>query len=155
MMFQGQEFLEDQWWSDDRPLDWSKVDSRAGILRLYRDLIQLRRNFYDTTRGLSGDGMHLHHLNNDRQVARVPPLGSRAAPATTWSSSPTSAAEVYDSYRVGLPRPGRWRVRFNSDFIGYDFGFGNVPGYDTESDWISVGQRCRCRPRSASARTRS
>ncbi len=32
----------------------------------------------------------------------------------------------YDaSTRLGLPGPGTWRVRFNSDWNGYDPGFGN------------------------------
>nr|MDT0667110.1 alpha amylase C-terminal domain-containing protein [Micromonospora sp. DSM 115978] len=45
----------------------------------------------------------------------------------------------YDRYRVGLPRNGTWRVRFSSDWSGYDPGFGDhpcpdvaasAPGYD-------------------------
>lgn len=27
-------------------------------------------------------------------------------------------------------------MRFNSDFIGYDAGFGNVEGYDPQTEWI-------------------
>lgn len=33
MRFQGQEFLEDQWFRDDDPLDWGKKKRFAGILR--------------------------------------------------------------------------------------------------------------------------
>jgi 1,4-alpha-glucan branching enzyme len=111
------------------------VDSRAGILRLYRDLIQLRRNFFNTTRGLSGDGMHLHHLNNTDKLLAYH-RWDRGGPRDDVVVVANFSARVYDAYRVGLPRSGRWRVRFNSDSIGYDFGFGNVPGYDTETDWI-------------------
>src|SRR3954469_4576943 len=32
MIFQGQEFLEDGWFKDDRPLDWSKSSSNGGIV---------------------------------------------------------------------------------------------------------------------------
>jgi 1,4-alpha-glucan branching enzyme len=37
----------------------------------------------------------------------------------------------YDSYTLGMPRLGGWRVRFNSDWQGYSADFGNHPGYDT------------------------
>ncbi|MDT8272886.1 MAG: alpha-amylase family glycosyl hydrolase, partial [Desulfomonilia bacterium] len=44
MLFQGQEFLEDDWFHDQDPVDWTKKDRYAGILQLYKDLITLRRN---------------------------------------------------------------------------------------------------------------
>ncbi|MBW4673973.1 MAG: alpha amylase C-terminal domain-containing protein [Desmonostoc geniculatum HA4340-LM1] len=37
----------------------------------------------------------------------------------------------YDSYSLGFPRGGTWKVRFNSDWCGYSPDFGNHPGYDT------------------------
>lgn len=39
----------------------------------------------------------------------------------------------YASYTIGFPRPGHWRVRFNSDWAGYDPSFGNWLSYDTET----------------------
>ena len=44
MVFQGQELLEDEWFRDTDPLDWSKKDRFAGIFRMYADLVRLRRN---------------------------------------------------------------------------------------------------------------
>ena len=43
------------------------------------------------------------------------------------------ANKNYDSYTVGVPRRGRWRVRFNSDWAGYDPDFGNQASLDTTS----------------------
>jgi len=40
----------------------------------------------------------------------------------------------YNNYRLGFPRGGRWRVRFNSDWTGYDPSFGNWMSYDTDAD---------------------
>jgi 1,4-alpha-glucan branching enzyme len=54
MLFQGQEFLEDEWFRDQDPIDWSKREKFAGILELYRDLITLRRNKYGFTTGWRG-----------------------------------------------------------------------------------------------------
>ena len=42
MLFQGQEFLEGEWFRDTVPVDWDKQDEFRGIVRLYRDLIRLR-----------------------------------------------------------------------------------------------------------------
>jgi 1,4-alpha-glucan branching enzyme len=43
MLFQGQELLEDRWFEDTRPIDWSKAHGHAGILRMHTDLVALRR----------------------------------------------------------------------------------------------------------------
>ncbi|MBI4488445.1 MAG: alpha amylase C-terminal domain-containing protein, partial [Deltaproteobacteria bacterium] len=37
----------------------------------------------------------------------------------------------YDSYTIGFPREGLWKVRFNSDWHGYSPDFGNHPSYHT------------------------
>ena len=49
MLFQGQEMLEDEWFRDTDPIDWSKAKEFAGVLRMYRDLIRLRLNRENTT----------------------------------------------------------------------------------------------------------
>jgi 1,4-alpha-glucan branching enzyme len=41
------------------------------------------------------------------------------------------ADRSYDSYTIGMPRAGWWRVRFNSDWAGYSPDFGSHLGYDT------------------------
>ena len=51
MIFQGQEFLEDGWFDDHAPLDWSKAQSHNGIVHVYCDLIRLRRNLDERRRG--------------------------------------------------------------------------------------------------------
>ena len=54
MIFQGQEILEDEYFQDTDPVDWSKEVTYAGIKQLYTDVIRLRRNWYNQTRGLRG-----------------------------------------------------------------------------------------------------
>jgi Alpha amylase, C-terminal all-beta domain len=41
------------------------------------------------------------------------------------------ANRAYESYTIGFPRPGDWRVRFNSDWSGYSPDFTGHPGYHT------------------------
>ena len=44
-----------------------------------------------------------------------------------------SATPIVD-YRAGMPRPGRWAVRFNSDSTIYDPAFGDHPVFDVDTD---------------------
>src|ERR1022692_10360 len=64
MIFQGQEFLQYGWFDDSKELDWSLTTSQSGIVNLYRDLIHLRRNWFNNTRGLVGNNVNVYHINN-------------------------------------------------------------------------------------------
>lgn len=44
------------------------------------------------------------------------------------------SSTAFPDYRVGVPRPGRWRVRFNSDWDGYDPEFETVDSLDADAD---------------------
>lgn len=133
MIFQGQEFLEDQWFHDQHPIDWAKQQTYSGILTLYRDLIRLRRNWYDTTRGLRGSHVAVHHVNDDDNVLAYH-RWNHGGPRDDVVVLLNLANHSYDAYRVGLPRKGRWRVRLNSDWAGYSDDFGAQESYDTTSD---------------------
>ena len=130
MIFQGQEFLEDEYFRDTVPLDWSRLQTFSGIYLLYRDLIRLRRNWYNQTRGLRGKHINVHHLNNTDKVIAFHRWenGGRGDDVVVVANF---ANRSYESYRIGMPRAGRWHVRFNSDWKGYSEDFGNHPGYDT------------------------
>jgi 1,4-alpha-glucan branching enzyme len=130
MIFQGQEFLESGYFSDQIPLDWSKLDTYAGIHLLYRDLIQLRRNWFNQTRGLRGQGLNVHHVNNADKVLAFH-RWDQGGPGDDVVVILNFGNREYDSYDLGFPRAGAWRVRFNSDWKGYGADYGNHPGYDT------------------------
>jgi len=68
MIFQGQEFLEDGFFQDTDPLNWGRLRTFGGIHLLYRDLIRLRRNWFNHTRGLRGQHINVHHVNNAEEV---------------------------------------------------------------------------------------
>ncbi|MEL7498369.1 MAG: alpha-amylase family glycosyl hydrolase [Planctomycetota bacterium] len=124
MIFQGQEVLEDEYFRDDDPVDWSKEVTHAGIELMYRDLIRLRRNWFNHTRGLRGQSTNVHHVNNnDKMIAfhRFDQGGAGDDVIIVCNFSSTTRS----NYRIGLPRGGTWRVRFNSDWNGYSSIFGN------------------------------
>jgi 1,4-alpha-glucan branching enzyme len=130
MIFQGQEFLEDKYFRDSAPLDWVKLDSYPGVNALYRDLIRLRRNWFNQTRGLRGQHVNVHHVNNADKVIAFH-RWENGGPGDDVMVVANFANRSYDSYALGFPRPGYWRVRLNSDWQGYSPDFGNQLGYDT------------------------
>jgi 1,4-alpha-glucan branching enzyme len=132
MIFMGQEFLEWGAWSDAASLDWSKAAQFAGIRGLYRDLIRLRRNWYDTTRGLSGHDVNVHHVNRaDKVIAFHRWAGG--GPRDDVVVLANFANRSYTDYRIGLPRGGRWRVRLNSDWRGYSPAFTGQASFDLDA----------------------
>jgi 1,4-alpha-glucan branching enzyme len=130
MIFQGQEFLEDKYFRDTVPLDWAKLKTYAGIQALYRDLIRLRRNWFNQTRGLRGQHLNVHHVNNTDKLIGYH-RWENGGPGDDVVVVANFADRSYDSYTLGFPRAGQWRVRFNSDWQGYSADFGNQSGNDT------------------------
>lgn len=133
MIFQGQELLEVGYFKDTQPIDWSRLIQFSGINSLYRDLIQLRRNWYNNTRGLRGQHINVFHVNNsDKLIAfhrwENGGAGDDVIVVANFSN------RTYPSYNIGIPRAGYWQVRFNSDWNGYSSDFGNAPGYGTSTE---------------------
>lgn len=136
MLFMGQEFLEDGWFADTDPLDWSKNTTYAGIKNLYKDLIALRKNTVGLTRGLTGQNTNVFHVNNTWKLLGIHRWMNGGEKDDTiivmnFSSTPRAG------YRVGFPRDGRWKVRFNSDWNGYDTSFANQGTYDLDATYAT------------------
>jgi 1,4-alpha-glucan branching enzyme len=132
MIFMGQEFLEWTPFDGTTQLDWSKSTTYSGITTLYRDLIRLRRNWFDTTRGLRGQGVEVCPPNGADQVL-VFHRWDQGGPGDDVVVICNFANRGYTNYAIGFPRSGRWRVRFNSDWRGYSDDFGNWFAYDTDA----------------------
>ena len=153
MIFQGQEILEDQYFRDDDPVDWSKEITHAGIKLLYTDLIKLRRNWYNNTRGLRGQFTNVFHVNNNDKVIAFH-RWSQGGPGDDVIVVCNFSSTARDNYRIGLPRSGVWNVRFNSDWSGYSNIFGNywtpdVTGVNTAWDGLGSSGIIRIAPYSA------
>jgi len=132
MVFQGQEFLQGGWFRDDVPLDWYQNDRFQGIVRLYRDLIQLRRNFEDDTRGLRGHGLRVFHVNEAANVLAFH-RWEFGGPHDDVVVVANLSAEARHGYTVGMPAAGHWRLKFNSDARTYSELFGGFPSADTHA----------------------
>ncbi len=129
MIFQGQEILEAGPWDDTTPVNWANLQNHAGVHRLYRDLIHLRRNWHDNTRGLTGQHVNVHHINHADKVVAFHRWRD-GGPGDDVIVVCNFANRSYPSYTIGAPRNGLWRVRFNSDSSFYGDDFSNCPTYD-------------------------
>jgi 1,4-alpha-glucan branching enzyme len=133
MIFQGQEFLEDGFFADTDPIDWAKATTYSGIVDLYTDLVGLRKNSGGKTAGLGGNNVNVHHVNNTGKLIafhRWKNGGNGDDVIVVANFSGTG----YSSYNIGFPSSGTWKVRFNSDWNGYDSSFGNWNAYDTTAN---------------------
>lgn len=138
MLFMGQEFLEDKFWSDDpRRKDlliwWDGLLSGDRAMvdfhRFMRDLCWRRRN----VPGLSGEGFNAFHVDDEGRVLAFHRWVEGTGRDVVIVAS-LSERTYYDrSYRVGFPREGHWNEIFNSDVYEAFFNpsaQGNYGGVD-------------------------
>ena len=132
MLFQGQEFLQGGWFRDDVPLDWEQDSEFRGVVRLYRDLIRLRRNLDGTTRGLTGHHVNVFHADEESNVFAFHRWADGGHDDDTVVVVNLSA-NPYEHYRIGMPHQGRWGLRLNSDSRAYSQDFGDAAAYDLDA----------------------
>ncbi|GAB2475623.1 alpha-amylase family glycosyl hydrolase [Luteococcus sediminum] len=129
MLFQGQEFLQGGWFTDEVPLDWNLSEDHQGIVQLHADLAQLRRNWNDDTAGLRGGGLNVFHCNDQAKVMawhrwKEHGVGDDVVVVINGTD------EVRGNYRIGLPAGGHWELKFNSDSSVYSPNFGSADAFD-------------------------
>ncbi len=132
MVFQGQPLLADKWFSDNDPIDWSRLEKFSGFANLHRDVIHLRRNWFGVTKGLQGQHVQILREDNDKKVLvlhRYADGGPKDSVLVAFNFS----HETFEDYKVGLPRGGKWHLRFNSDLAEYDPDFSDQAVFDLET----------------------
>src|SRR5579862_2838108 len=137
MLFMGQGFLAGGWFNDDKMLDWSDAWRFSGITQLYRDLIHLRRNWFNTTRGLRAQNVNVFHVNDTSKVIGMH-RWEGGGPGDDVVLVFNFGNQAYSSYALGFPRGGGWRVRMNSDAAVYDAYFGNWPTFDIDASGVGM-----------------
>lgn len=125
MIWQGQEMLETNQFSDGRPMDWARTNSQAGNGRLYRDLIRLRRNLDGVSAGLLGDSASAYQVDNVNKLIAY----------SRWDSAATGNAVVVvanfanavrSDFPVQFPSAGTWYALFNGDSTDYAADYGGA-----------------------------
>jgi 1,4-alpha-glucan branching enzyme len=117
MLFMGQEFLEDKYWSDSTEsasllIWWDGLRNDRAMsdyLRFMRELIALRRNLDAVRRGR----INIHHAWDATRVLAfhrwIDGSGNDVVVVVSLSEV------THYGYKLGFPRAGRWIERFNSD----------------------------------------
>jgi 1,4-alpha-glucan branching enzyme len=133
MLFQGQEFLEGEWFRDTVPVDWDQNEEFHGIVRLYHDLIRLRLNRDGFTRGLCGQYTQVYHLHDEHKVIAFH-RWDKGGPADDVVVVANFLHEPQDGYVIGFPAAGTWKLWFNSDWQGYSEAFEGHPSTDVVAE---------------------
>jgi len=126
LLFQGQEFLEGEWFRDTVPVDWDQCTEFRGIVKLYRDLIRLRLNRDGFTAGLCGQFTRICHLHEESKVIAFHRWDKGGA-ADDVVVVANFFHEPQNDYVIGFPAAGEWQLRFNSDWQGYSDDFQGYP----------------------------
>jgi 1,4-alpha-glucan branching enzyme len=135
LLFMGAEFAQEREWNHDIGLDWQLLADPAheGVRRLVSDLNFLYRNT-----------PALHRLDCDPDGFRWTDVANAAESIISYvrrGRDPHEVAWVVcnftpvprEDYRIGVPRPGRYRERINTDATEYGgSGVGNAGEVHTE-----------------------
>jgi 1,4-alpha-glucan branching enzyme len=126
MIFMGQEFLEDKYWTDwpgmpELLIWWDGLEGKDKNMsdqhRFTRDLLWLRRKHP----AFRGEGVNVFHVRNDNRVIAfhrwLPGVGRDLVVVASLNES----TFFNYSYRLGFPGGGQWNEVFNSDI--YDQWF--------------------------------
>jgi 1,4-alpha-glucan branching enzyme len=129
LLFMGAEFAQEREWNHDIGLDWQLLADPAheGVRRLVRDLNFLYR-----------DTLALHRLDCDPDGFLWIDVANAAESILAYlrrGRDPRELAVIIcnftpvprEDYRIGVPRPGRYRERINTDAMEYGgSGVGNA-----------------------------
>ena len=125
MVFQGQEVLETNQFSDTRAMDWARTNSQAGHWRLTRDLIRLRRNLDGVAAGLMTEAASVYQVDNANKLVAYSRGAGLPADGTAVVVA-NFANTVRSNFMVQFPAAGTWYAQFNSDSPDYAGDYGGA-----------------------------
>jgi 1,4-alpha-glucan branching enzyme len=129
LLFMGGEFAQEREWNHDIGLDWQLLGEplHEGVRRLVRDLNHLYRSTSALHRlDCEPDGFHwidvanaaesiISYLRRGRDPHEIAVIVCNFTPVPR------------ENYRIGVPQPGRYRERINTDAVEYGgSGIGNA-----------------------------
>jgi 1,4-alpha-glucan branching enzyme len=136
LLFMGGEFAQEREWNHDTALDWELLEKprHAGIQQLVRDLNSLYRELpalhrldceaegFEWLEGGDVENSVLAFQRQDGDGAEVIIIGN-------FTATP------HESYRLGVPAEGRYRLALNTDagaYSGSDYPVEESPATETE-----------------------
>jgi 1,4-alpha-glucan branching enzyme len=121
LLFMGGEFAQERAWNPSQSLDWHVQDEplHAGMRQLVRDLNRVLHTYPALhQRDSDGSGFDWLEANDARQcVLAFARHGQQDGQLMLVVCNLTP--QVHASYRLGVPRPGRYYERLNTDSVYY------------------------------------
>lgn len=142
LLFMGSEIAQEREWNHDGEIDWHLLDDagHAGVQRLVRDLNRLyaaEPSLHATDSDPSGFSWIVGDDRANSVFAFFRTSGTGAPLLVVCNMTPVPR----HGYRIGVPRPGRWREVANTDsrfYGGSDLGNdGAVQAVDQPSHGLS------------------
>ena len=112
MLFQGQDFLIEDAFSAGSPFDWAMKTTHAGTFSLHKDLISLRRNLLNTSRGLQGEGVNVT-IDEENKVLLVH-RWDLGGPGDDVLAVFNFQRKFLSHHQLTFPFPAEWFLAFNS-----------------------------------------
>ena len=133
LLFMGGEIAQRREWNHDDALEWWVLDNNAhaGVQRWIEDLNRLYRT-EPALHELDFDGAGFQWIESNDADQSVLSFLRKAADGSSMLVVANFTPVPRENYIVGVPKPGRWRERLNSDATLYGgSGVGNQGGVDT------------------------
>lgn len=122
MILQGEEFMQQGSFNDRQMLDWDKTTQFAGMVLAFQHLINLRKDIYTNTTGLVSQSINVFHQDIANNVIAYHRWGN-GGPHDDVLVIVNFSDLRFKEYKLYLPVPGMWHVRFNSSWKGYSPDF--------------------------------
>ncbi|MEP2059301.1 MAG: alpha-amylase family glycosyl hydrolase [Maribacter litoralis] len=131
MLFQGQEFIEDEYFKDTEGLDWNKEKKHSGIETLISDVIKLRTGEISGGKGLRSQQIEFLHVNNNTKILAYKrfDVNNPTEPVLVILNFSNQA---YEDYGIGLNENEPFTLKINAASDIYDDAFSNMEVTDME-----------------------
>ena len=138
MIFQGQEFIEDEYFKDTKELDWNKMKAHKSVIKSFQRLTELRKGF-DGCQGFTGQFINIVHFNQETKI-----LAYRRSMSEDFRDSTTVILNFsntdYKHYGIGFDTNQNTKLLFNSASKEYSEKFSDLEVNDLSIVDMSIDQ---------------
>ncbi|WP_396633321.1 alpha-amylase family glycosyl hydrolase [Maribacter sp. R86514] len=131
MLFQGQEFIEDEYFQDTEALDWEKEKKHRGIEKLVSDIIKLRTGNTEGGKGLRSQHIEILHLNHQTKILAYKRFDADDTTQPVLIVLNFSNQD-FEDYGIGLNENEPFDLSINAGSKIYDSAFSQLPVYDIQ-----------------------